>query len=889
MPLWTAPALGVLLLGGLVVVLGLGWLVSARRAKTLLADQTTAHATALAALQHQLQTSQAELDQHRHHLQGLVAQRTAELAAANASLAQQQQFVRTLTDALPAVVGYVDRDGRYRFTNRGYESWYGVPAKQVLGRTVRQMLGEAAYALNEPHILAVMRGEPQSFQRTFPRHDGVLRHVQIVFVPNQDEAGVHGYFTLSTDVSDIKSAELKLQQLNDELVLRAAQAESATLAKSAFLANMSHEIRTPMNAIIGLTHLMARDTRDTLQRDRLAKVDAAAKHLLQVINDVLDLSKIEAGKMTLEQSEFSLESLLAGSFEMVGQRARDKGIELIVDADHLPERLRGDATRLRQALVNLLANAVKFTDRGWVRLRGTLLGETRSRQHLRFEVQDTGEGITPQALPRLFDAFEQADSSTTRRHGGTGLGLALTRHLVHLMDGEMGVTSQPGEGSTFWFTAWLDRAGEAGDHAAPLAVQGLRVLVVDDLPEALASVADRLAMMGLQVHTAPGAAQALAQVQATMTAGQPFDLLLIDWRMPLMDGIDTRRQLQAMLQGGTPPCILISAFDEPAMWQQARAVQFDAVLVKPITPSALHDTLMRVLRRQAVVPALAGSTAGQAEALLRRRHAGQRVLLVEDNPINQEVADELLRAAGLVVDVADDGERAVELACSRAYDAVLMDMQMPVMDGLNATRTIRHRLGSGLSIIAMTANAFGDDRAACLGAGMNDHIAKPVDPEHLYLTLLRWLPLRQLDSAQRPPQLDTAPATAAPAAPAQPKPLAERLGSVEGFNIRHAQQAVMGQWPVLARVLGSFVNTYGGGTPALVQAARTADWSACKAQCHSLRGACAAVGADGLAAQAEALELAVNSPVDGAALVAQAGQLHQALRQFSAQLRDALA
>ncbi|MES1164070.1 MAG: ATP-binding protein, partial [Rhizobacter sp.] len=329
-------------------------------------------------------------------------------------------------------------------------------------------------------------------------------------------------------------------------------AELANRAKGAFLANMSHEIRTPMNAIIGLTHLMARDAHDPQQRDRLGKVGGAAQHLLQVINDVLDLSKIEAGKLTLEQNDFVLDTLLTRSFELVSERARDKGLELVLDTGHLPGRLRGDATRLSQMLINLLSNAVKFTERGWVRLRGEVLSFEGQRLQIRFAVQDTGHGIAPDRQKELFTAFEQAESGATRRLGGTGLGLALTRQFARAMGGEAGVESEPGNGSTFWFTAWLEQGRAVTEPQSPVAMKGLRALLVDDLPEALAAVHDRLVSLGLHADALDRADAAIDQVRTEVAAGRPYEVVLIDWCMEPIDGIETMRRLRQLLGSATP-------------------------------------------------------------------------------------------------------------------------------------------------------------------------------------------------------------------------------------------------------------------------------------------------------------------------------------------------
>jgi len=404
--------------------------------------------------------------------------------------------------------------------------------------------------------------------------------------------------------TDLREAERILTVLNDALTVALHRAEQASRAKSAFLAHMSHEIRTPLNAIIGLTHLLRQERRPE-ERARLEQLGIAGRQLLDLIETILDLSKIESGKLVLEEVDFRPADVLERSVSLVSEAARAKGLQLALDAGPLPPVLRGDPTRLSQSLLNLLSNAVKFTEHGTVSLSCRAEGEVPEGLRVRFEVRDTGIGVSAEHLPRLFQPFQQADSSTTRRYGGTGLGLAITRHLAELMGGEVGVDSTPGMGSCFWFTT-------------------------------------------------------VFRVAST-----------------------------------------------------ANALAFDAE-----GPGPLLD----------------------AEAVLRMHHPGARILLAEDNRVSQQVATDLLGAAGLVVEIAEDGDAAVELARSRRYDLILMDMQMPGTDGLQATRILRASPGTAaVPILAMTANAFGEDRAACIAAGMNDHIAKPVDPDTLYATVLHWL------------------------------------------------------------------------------------------------------------------------------------------------------
>ena len=549
------------------------------------------------------------------------------------------------------------------------------------------------------------------------------------------------FFVIVEDITQRKATETALNAATEH-------AQSAARAKSAFLANMSHEIRTPMNAVIGMTHLALAENPPEKVRHYVNKAHHAATSLLQILNDVLDLSKIEAGHLELESIEFSVQDVLNEVADVLGLTAEGKGIELLFTAPpDLPTRLIGDPTRLRQVLLNLGSNAVKFTDTGSVTLG--LSAEHLEGDALRLHgwVKDSGIGLSREQIERLFQPFTQGDASTTRRHGGTGLGLAITHQLLERMGGRIWVESKLGEGATFHFTANM-RATERPRPMAPTreSWEGRRALIVDDHPDAREVLANMVTAMGLQADVAGSGEEALSRLDASTT---PHDWLLVDWKMPGMDGLTLARRIQARPRQEHPCILLVTAFDRQAAIDAASDVSLAGVLTKPVTPSTLFNSLTEAL----------DATRATARPL-QQRHvdaipmplppdtsglAGRHVLLVEDQPLNQELAKELLERAGVRVSLARDGQEALNTltdleARGERPDGVLMDCQMPRMDGYSATQHIRQDARwRSLPIIAMTASALATDREQAMAAGMNDHVPKPLDIEQMFQTLRRWL------------------------------------------------------------------------------------------------------------------------------------------------------
>jgi PAS domain S-box-containing protein len=573
--------------------------------------------------------------------------------------------------------------------------------------------------------------------------------------------GVAVEYTRTQDEIRTLNAELerRVRQRTADLLVARDAAEAASRAKGDFLANMSHEIRTPMNAILGLSHLAMHSGLTPRQHNYVQKVHASAESLLGILNDILDFSKIEAGKLDIESIAFDLADVMDNLAGVIGLKAEEKELELVfMQPANLPTALVGDPSRLRQILLNLCNNAVKFTERGEVAVAIEVLELAWDAVHLRFVVRDTGLGMSAPQCERLFQPFEQADASTSRRFGGTGLGLAISRRLTQLMGGEIGVRSEVGRGSEFHFD--LRFALQPGAASGPrmlrhAALADIRTLVVDDNRCAREQVCEMLHGLGMHADAVAAGEEALERLVLADADGTPYDLVLLDWKMPGMNGLECAERLRRLpLSRRRPPSVLmLSAFsrDEVLQRAQERRIVFADLLTKPVTPSSLFDACCKAL---GLAPALAGS-ANRRDGLLGHTQAalrGARLLLVEDNAINRELALDLLSNAGVEVQVAGDGREALDILAQASFDGVLMDCQMPVMDGFAAARAIRQRPHwRDLPVIAMTANAMVGDREKVIAAGMNDHIAKPIKVDEMFATLARWVrPGRGAEGSDQP-------------------------------------------------------------------------------------------------------------------------------------------
>ncbi len=766
---------------------------------------------------------------------------------------QAEERTRLILDSAGEGVIGVDTQGRAVFINPAALSMLGFEADEFIGLPIHDRIHHSRpdgspyslVACPMQHAFAEGRFGRIEDEMLF-RKDGAGFPVEYTAAPIRSGSRITGAVILFKDITERKRIEEDLRRAKE-------QAEEATRAKSDFLANMSHEIRTPMNAVIGMTHLALQTGLNPKQRDYLKKISGSAHSLLRIINDILDFSKIEAGQMDMERVAFHLEDVLDNLSSLVSVKAEEKGLEILFHVEKdAPLSLVGDPLRLGQILLNLTGNAVKFTDAGEIFLRVELLEKTAETARLQFSVKDTGIGMTPEQSAKLFQAFSQADTSTSRKYGGTGLGLAISKRLTEMMDGEIWVASSPGGGSTFTFTARFGRPHEAirrrtgsvGD------LRGMRVLVVDDSAAAREILSEALERMTFQPVAVKDGAGALAELEKASAEGRPFDLVLMDWKMPGADGIETSRRIKAdTALTATPTIIMVTSYGREEIMHQAEDIGLEGFLIKPVNQSVLFNTIMDVFGRKKSDQDVKPFAPGRAADAARAKIAGARVLLAEDNELNQQVATELLQSVGLSVEVAGSGREALEKVREGGFDAVLMDIQMPDMDGFEATAALRaDRRFQDLPIIAMTAHAMAGDRERSLEAGMNDHVTKPIDPESLFTALTKWIPH---DPARAMRALGGQGAPAKTPAPDLPADL-------PGIDMDLGIKRVAGNAALYRKLLLDFRRDFATAADAVGAAIGRGGLADAQRLAHTLKGVAGNIGAVELHAAAVAVDAALK-------------------------------
>jgi PAS domain S-box-containing protein len=836
----------------------------------------------------EIKSREQSLAEVNQNLERTVSARTAELA-------DRLAFQKALFETIPYPMFVKDAAARFVSCNKAYEREFGTTSGFLAGKTVLELdyLPEAdRKRFHEEDTTVIRAASRRSYELPIQYADGQT-HVTLYSVDGfkLSDGRPGGLIGLLVDITDQKRIAAELQ-------VAKAKAEEATEMKSMFLANMSHEIRTPMNAIIGLSHLALKTPLDPRQRDYIGKVHNAGTSLLAIINDILDFSKIEAGRLDLENTDFKLDEVISSVITLTAQKAHEKGLEFLTHvAPGTPEYLRGDPLRLGQILTNFVNNSVKFTAAGEIGLEVQLLERTGEKVQLKFSVRDTGIGMTREQSAKLFQPFTQADMSTTRKHGGTGLGLTICRRLVELMGGRIWLESEPGIGSTFNFTVWLGVGSATSSwKTLPQRLSELRVLVVDDNPAARDILSEPLSTVVNHVDAVPSGKDAIAAIRQHDAANH-YDIVFMDWRMPGMDGLQASRYIKSdETLTHQPAIVLVTAYGREEVREEAERLQLDGFLVKPVTKSMIVDTLVNVFAAVGAAPALA--PAGESSTPLR----GARILLTEDNDINQQIAVELLTGAGATVQVANNGREAVEILSGAPppppFDVVLMDLQMPELDGYQATAKLRADARfKDLPIIAMTAHATIEERQRCLAVGMNDHVSKPIDPATLFETVGRFYkPAAAADVAQTSKSAVSQvskPAMSQTTVPPVELQIDDATGlescaSVAGLDLKDGLSRVAGNRKLYLKLLRQFVEQQGPAVTQITAALATGDPALAERLAHTLKGVSGNIGARPIQSAAGTLEQAIRASAAAAEIETARHQVSAVLDPLIAQLKIAL-
>ncbi|MGK0299129.1 MAG: two-component system sensor histidine kinase/response regulator, partial [Gammaproteobacteria bacterium] len=752
-----------------------------------------------------------------------------------------------LENATDGILTIDDRQHVVGF-NPACEQMWGYSAVEVLGQEITMLI--PAYARKD-HLTNVHRFrdsftddvhmESRGLKLFGLTKSGIIFPTEVGITKNMIDGEIL-YSAFIKDITDRVKSETEIIEAKNA-------ADEANQAKGDFLANMSHEIRTPMNAIIGLSDLALRTSLTPKQQDYLNKVHSSANSLLGIINDILDFSKIEAGKLDMEVIPFSLDEVLESLATMISVKTQEKSLELLFSrGSDVPVNLLGDPLRLGQILINLSNNAVKFTEQGEILLRINLVHQKDGRATIRFSVEDTGIGMSKEQMGKLFQSFSQADTSTSRKYGGTGLGLTISKQLVEMMEGEIWIESEPGKGSKFIFDINLDINPDPHVKKLSSNLDGLKVLVVDDNPHAREILEQYINDFGLEVECVATAEEAFEKL---IGVDQPFDLVLMDFMMPNgMDGVTATKQIKQKLKlKKIPKVILVTAYGYGDYADMDGVSLLDNELNKPVNPSLLLDTIMETFGHQ-----ILGNAKGSRHSLGIDKEAldkvrGAKILLVEDNTINQQVATELLEAELFIVDVANNGKEAVEDFELNNYDCVLMDIQMPIMDGYTATKLIREKQQyADLSILAMTANATQEDKENALAAGMNDHITKPINPTVLFNTLVKWIKPgdREIPETINIDESNSKEANT------------DEIDQIRGLSIEEGLKHVNGNKKLLNKLIMDFYNDYQNVLLTIEQALSIDNLDEAQRIAHTLKGIAGTIGALSVQEQAGNLEFAIK-------------------------------